>query len=107
MKKAFFDSSTRLLKTHGYIESNEPDDLVLEVPDTFNATIGRVKLNAAGDGMEPYTPPPLTETQKDAEAQIHLDSQKLIKAVALWIADALNIPPAQAKQAILTKYRNL
>jgi hypothetical protein len=107
MKKAFFDSSTRLLKTYGYIDANEPDDLVLEVDDSFNETPGRVKLNAAADGVVPYTPPPLTDAQKDAEVQAQLDSQKMLKAVVLWVADLHDLTPAQARAAVLAKSRNL
>jgi hypothetical protein len=107
MKKAFFDPNTRLLKTFGYIEANEPDDLMLEVADSFNETVGRVKLNPTGDGVVPYTPPPPTAAEKDAEAQADLDRQKMLKAVVLWVADLHDLTPAQAKAAVLAKSRNL
>lgn len=107
MKNAFFDPTTRILKAHGYMASNGADDLILIVPDSFDDAPGTAKLNAAGTGVDPYMKPPLTNEEKDAEATTHLDGQKLTKAVALWVADLHQLTPAQARQAILAKYRTL
>lgn len=35
------------------------------------------------------------------------DGQQMLKALAIWTAQKLNIPPQQAKQEILTIYRGL
>jgi hypothetical protein len=59
-KRAFYDPDTRVLKTWGFVETNEPGDLSRDVPEDYVTKIGSVKLNAAGDGDEPnpdYTPP--------------------------------------------------
>jgi hypothetical protein len=59
MRRAFYDATTRVLKCHGFVETNAPGDLVRDVPETYAVPIGSVKLNAAGDGDEPnpdYTP---------------------------------------------------
>jgi hypothetical protein len=41
MRKAFIDPDTRILTAHGFISSNEPSDLVIDVPDDFGLEPGK------------------------------------------------------------------
>lgn len=48
------------------------------------------------------------DAAKQAEQeQGRFDGDKLVKALAIWTAGKLNVPPSQARQEILTIYRGL
>ena len=41
MNKAFIDPVTRILKCHGFIDSNEPGDIAIDVPEYFDLEPGK------------------------------------------------------------------
>jgi hypothetical protein len=47
MKKAFIDQDTRILKAHGFIESNDQGDIAIEVPDDFGLEPGKWQHDGA------------------------------------------------------------
>lgn len=72
-----------------------------------NATTER--YDGAG-GMRPATTQEMSASDASQLIQQSVgrfDSEKLVKAVALWVAGKLLIPPATAKSEILTIYRGL
>jgi|GEM_PF-1959440 len=40
VRKAFIDPVTRRLKCHGFMVANEPDDIIIDVPDDFDLAPG-------------------------------------------------------------------
>jgi hypothetical protein len=71
VKHAFYDATSRVLKCWGYVETNAPGDLAREVPEDYATELGTVRLNAQGDGDDPYVPPPppvLTREERAAAA---------------------------------------
>ena len=55
--KAFFNPQTRVLKCFGFVRTNEPGDIAVEVPDTFAYEPGTVRLADDNQEIEPYSPP--------------------------------------------------
>jgi hypothetical protein len=47
MKNAFLDPVSRTLKAHGFIESNAPGDITIEVPDDFGLEPGKWQHDGA------------------------------------------------------------
>jgi hypothetical protein len=47
VKKAFIDAVTRRLKCHGFMASNEPGDIALDVPDNFDLNPGEWRHDGA------------------------------------------------------------
>lgn len=41
MNKAFIDPVTRILKCHGFVDSNEPGDIAIDVPEYFDLEPGK------------------------------------------------------------------
>jgi hypothetical protein len=67
------------------------------------------RYDGAG-GIRPATVQEVADydaTQKTAQTAAEFDAEKLVKALAIWTAQKLNIPLPQAKQEILTIYRGL
>lgn len=58
---AFIDSSSGVLKTHGYVETNEVGDTRLEVSEDFMLKPGRWRWNA---GLWELFTPPQTKGQR-------------------------------------------
>jgi hypothetical protein len=89
-RRAFIDPQTGRLKAHGYVASNEPGDVALDVPDDFALDPGRWRWD--GTQWVPFTPPPpppaLTPTDR---------------VLVRWIAGKLGVPPAQALAEVLAE----
>lgn len=86
MRKAFIDSSTRLLKCHGTVETNETGDIALLVPDGFNLEPGFWRWD--GTQWVAHTPPPRTRRQRVQSAGEVL--QALINVLAVRFGVSVN-----------------
>jgi hypothetical protein len=103
--KSFRDPTTNVLKAWGYLMQNQPGDVAQDEAETFNLTPGQWQWDGAQ--WQPFTPPPLTNAQKQALAQTNLDANTLLKAVVIWVATKQNIPLAQARSEIAAIYQTL
>ena len=67
------------------------------------------RYDGAG-GIRPATAQEIADydaAQSTSLALTRFDGEKLVKALAIWAAQKLNVPLATAKQEILTIYRGL
>lgn len=67
-RNAFVDPVTMVLKSHGYVLTNESGDLIINVPEDFTLEPGKWKW----DGMQftPFTPPPPPDKFASAKAKV-------------------------------------
>jgi hypothetical protein len=101
MKKAFIDPVTRILKCHGFVDSNEPGDIAIEVQDDFGLEPGKWRHDGADwvedDGWR------WSEYQRQALVALTKTSvtmERIAEAVATG-ATAINAPDVVA----FTDYR--
>jgi len=64
--------------------------------------------------LRPATPPEqvafdaeLVQRDERVRESMEFDSNRMLRAIVLWVAGKLSIPPAQARTEILTIYRSL
>mgnify|MGYP001567217710 CR=1 FL=1 len=67
-RKAFIDPVTNVLKTHGFVLTNEVGDIAINVPDDFALKPREWKW----DGVQfvAFTPPPPPDLKADAKVKI-------------------------------------
>ena len=87
-KNAFLDPVTHMLKTWGYVESNEPGDIRLPVTESFNFEIRKWKFE--GEWL-PFTPPVVVDPKVKAIEDLKaLDPNKAtVKDVLVLLKEAL------------------
>lgn len=71
-RNAFLDPVTRVLKGHGFCETNEPGDVIIDVPDTFGEKPGTVKR--VGQTWAPYVAPKSAREADRDDAQAKIDA---------------------------------
>lgn len=101
MKRAFIDQATRILKCHGFVDSNEPGDIAIDVPDDFGLEPGKWRHDGSNwvedDGWR------WSEYQRQALVALTKTSvtmERIAEAVATG-ATAINAPDVVA----FTDYR--
>ena len=67
-KRAFIDPTSKVLKSWGYAESNDPGDILVDVPEDFDLKVGLAKWDGAN--WNPFTPPPLPDRFATAKAKV-------------------------------------
>lgn len=112
-KRAFYDPVTRVLKGWVHQDSseqlnkaNESGDIVRVVPLDYAARPRTVRLNAAGDGDEPYVDLPVVPTTSEV---FDAASMRWIKAVAIALGTHpnLGLTLAQVKARVVAEYDKL
>lgn len=90
-RKAFLDPTTSRLKCHGFIESNDPGDIVMDVPENFSLdpTIG-YKWDGTSFVSFPHTKveDPKKKALRDAADKGSKDGD--VKALAQALKDYLS-----------------
>lgn len=84
-RKAFLDPATGLLKGHGFCDTNEPGDLVIDVPDTFHERPGTVKR--VGNAWAPSVAP---KSARDTDIEDAKDKIDAVLAGGKLDSDLLN-----------------
>ena len=67
-KRAFIDPVSKVLKSWGYAASNDPGDILVDVPEDFDLTVGLAKWD--GIVWQPFTPPPPPDKLAAAKAKV-------------------------------------
>lgn len=83
---AFYDPATGVLKAHGFVETNEPGDIRVGVPDDFGLKPGTVSLSEDKKSTLPYTAPALPPEVPIVKLKA---TQKLADAIAAALGDPL------------------
>lgn len=105
-RKALIETATGVLLEHGFVDYQPgAGQAAIEVPDDFNAAPRATRHN--GGKWEPYTPPPPTEAEQTAMLNAEFEAQKTLRAIVLWLAQKLAVPPAQARSEILALRKTL
>jgi hypothetical protein len=104
-RNSFRAPVTGVLKAHGFVETNDPGDVKMAVAEDFNLTPGQWKWD--GSAWVPFTPPPLTDAEKDAQLQGHVDGNKVLAAIVRWQATLHGKTIAEAVAEIKAIYRAL
>lgn len=74
MKNAFFDPVTMILKCHGFVDANEPGDVVVNVHDDFSLLPGEARLiNGSIEPVSPAPDIPSVVTMRQARAALILN----------------------------------
>lgn len=88
------DPATQGIET--YVENPDPRT------ERWDGTAATKKRAATAQEVTAYDTAQATQI-----AQSRFDGEKLVKALAIWTAQKLNVPLATAKQEILTIYKGL
>ena len=105
-RKALVREADGLLLSHGFVAfTPQAGEVVRDVPEEFNETPRTRRWT--GSGWADYTPPPLTDAEKNEQVQGRVDGDKLLKATVLWCAGKFSLTPQQARQEIAAIYRAL
>lgn len=96
--KSFRDPITGILKCCGYVETNDPTDIVQEESEDFNLYPGKWRWD--GTKWIPVIIPPIDLSDID-----NLD--KMLKAICIYFGQQVGKTPAQVKAGIKTVYQNL
>ncbi len=104
-RKAFVDAATGVLKAHGFARTNEPGDVVVDVPEYFNLKPGAWRWN--GTAFVPYAKPPKTDEEKNGEVLGKLNADKFSESVIVWVGQRFGLTPKQAREELSAIYRGL
>ena len=67
-KRAFIDPISKVLKSWGYATSNDPGDILVDVPEDFALTVGLAKWDGAN--WNAFAPPPPPDRLATAKAKV-------------------------------------
>jgi hypothetical protein len=105
-RKALVREADGLLLAHGFVTfTPAAGETVRDVPDDFNERPRERRWT--GSAWANYTPPPLTDAEKNEQVAGRVDGDKLMKAVVLWCAQRFSLTPQAARQEIAAIYRAL
>lgn len=91
--KAFVDNTGRL-KAWGFMESNEPGDVVMNVPDSFDLAPGRWRWDGERWQPVPETPPPPPPDPLGADTRLGRLLRDMLKEMNT-LRIALRLPPIE------------
>jgi hypothetical protein len=105
-RKALVRDADGLLLSHGFVTfTPKAGETVRDVPEEFNET--PLVRRWTGTGWADYTPPPLTNAEKDQQIAGRVDGDRALKALVLWCAGKFNLTPQAARQELAAIYRAL
>jgi hypothetical protein len=105
-RKALVRDADGLLLSHGFVTfTPQAGESVRDVPDEFREEPGRRRWT--GSAWADYTPPPLTDAEKNEQVASRVDGDKALKALVLWCAGKFNLTPQAARQELAAIYRAL
>jgi len=110
MTKCLFEKATGVFVS-GSTWDDIPHDTATHIQIDLPEFPDRANDRWDGDvGVRPATAQELadaTTAKLDKDAVAAIDDMKAIKALALWVAEKLSIPPATARSEIIAKYKGL